>query len=86
MNNLFKIKFLELLEEDNTSGLNGVWGNSPDVGSHGGAVGNSDWYATGDSRNLFGNSDDKKTNKKKKAKKKKSSTLLPLQKRNHVGL
>jgi len=38
-----------VLKEDNTAGAGGVFGNAPSMG-HGGAVGNSDFYAPGDSR------------------------------------
>lgn len=45
-----------LLKKENctVSGVGGVFGDSPEIGGHGGDVGNSDWYATGDGRNMFG--------------------------------
>jgi hypothetical protein len=42
-------KYLEIIKEDNIAGGGGVFGDGPSFG-HGGAVGNSDFYASGDSR------------------------------------
>lgn len=52
----YQRRFFTVLEDGDgggamTSGSGGVFG---DFGGHGGDVGNSDWYATGDARNLFG--------------------------------
>ena len=58
----------EVLEENNTAGSGGVFGLSAEIGQHGGDVGNSDWYAPGDARNLFGSGEKKKKKKKKKKK------------------
>ena len=38
-----------ILKELNAAGAGGVFGNAPSMG-HGGAVGNSDFYAPGDAR------------------------------------
>ena len=38
-----------VIKELNTAGAGGVFGNAPSMG-HGGAVGNSDFYAPGDAR------------------------------------
>ena len=43
------ITFKEYVNEMNTAGSGGVFGNAPSMG-HGGAVGNSDFYAPGDTR------------------------------------
>jgi len=53
-----------LYNEDNAAGAGGVFGTAPSMG-HGGAVGNSDFYAPGDARvpSILGA---KKVGKKKK--------------------
>jgi len=74
------IEGMRLVVEDVTVG-GGVFG---DVGDNGGNVGNVDFYATGDARNLWGVSEPKKkTNSKKKSskKKKKKNAGFPLYKR-----
>ena len=90
----------EVLEENNTAGSGGVFGLSAEIGQHGGDVGNSDWYAPGDARNLFGSGEKKKKKKKKsvkgrkktktKGKKKNSprgtSTVMPMARRSGAGL
>lgn len=38
-----------VMQEDNTAGAGGVFGDAPSMG-HGGAVGNSDFYAPDDMR------------------------------------
>lgn len=38
-----------VMKEENTAGAGGVFGSAPSMG-HGGAVGNTDFYASGDSR------------------------------------
>tara|TARA_R110000822_G_scaffold1158_1_gene5177 strand:- start:4984 stop:5298 length:315 start_codon:yes stop_codon:yes gene_type:complete len=85
----------EVLEENNTAGSGGVFGLSAEIGQHGGDVGNSDWYAPGDARNLFGSGEKKKKKKKKSVKGRKktktkgkkknakrgTSTILPMTRR-----
>lgn len=44
-----KLKSKGKIEEDNMAGAGGVFGNAASMG-HGGAVGNKDFYAPGDSR------------------------------------
>jgi len=62
---------LKQIIQETITASGGVWGDTGDIGNHGGDFGNGDWYATGDARNVFGlDVDDKK--KKKKNKKKKS--------------
>jgi hypothetical protein len=71
------------------AGAGGVFGDSPEIGTHGGQVGNSDWYAPGDARNLFGNNCKCKSKSKHKGKSKckcrtctcSRATILPLTKR-----
>lgn len=72
----FKTYFIETT----VSGAGGAFGGSSDIGTHGGQVGNSDWYAPGDARNLFGAIEGKPTKKKKKTKKVKS-VIMPVQRR-----
>ena len=73
-----------LTKENMTSGGTGsVFGDSPEIGSHGGDVGNSDWYAPGDARNIIGGNiqgDNSKSKKKKKFARRMG--ILPLLKRN----
>ena len=38
-----------IMQEDNTAGAGGVFGDAPSMG-HGGEVGNTDFYAPGDMR------------------------------------
>ena len=69
-----------LNETSSAGGVGGgsVFGPSAEIGAHGGQVGNSDWYAPGDSRNLFGWGKVKKkktTKKKKKTGKKKTNSI-----------
>lgn len=61
--NFFERRFKQLLDEDMTAGAGGVFGDAPSMG-HGGAVGNTDFYAPGDMRIPKGG--------KKKARKKKN--------------
>lgn len=62
----FERHFKQLLDEDMTAGAGGVFGDAPSMG-HGGAVGNTDFYATGDMRTPKGGK--KKARKRKKNKK-----------------
>jgi hypothetical protein len=62
----FEKRFKQLLDEDMTAGAGGVFGDAPSMG-HGGAVGNTDFYAPGDMRIPKGGK--KKARKKKKNKK-----------------
>ena len=74
-----------LTKENMTSGggESSVFGDSPEIGAHGGAVGNDDWYARGDARNLFGGGTKKSKKKKKKSNVK--SGIMPLLVRN-IGI
>ncbi len=58
--------FKQFVKEDMTAGIGGVFGTAPSM-DHGGAVGNSDFYAPGDARvpTALGARKDKKTKKKK---------------------
>jgi len=69
----------ELLRKENTSITGGVFGDSPEIGAHGGQVANTDWYAPGDARNVFGAQIQGKKAKKKKGKK---MGIMPLLRRN----
>ncbi len=62
--NTFNKIYDQIIRESNMTGGEGsVWG---DLGAgHGGDFGNSDWYASGDSRNIFGVSGKKKKKHKK---------------------
>ena len=46
---LFEKAFTRKLNEDNVAGAGGVFGDADSMG-HGGAVGNTDFYAKGDNR------------------------------------
>lgn len=77
--NFFEKQFIKhLVDEDNTAGAGGVFGTgeSGDVESmsHGGAVGNTDFYNTNDTRVAKGG----KTKKKRKDIKKHDGSLVPL--------
>jgi hypothetical protein len=71
-------EYVELIREDNEAAGGGVFGDGPSFG-HGGAVGNSDFYAPGDARIPFalgyfsrqGKLRKKKRKKKRKYKKRK---------------
>ena len=69
----------ELLAKENTSITGGVFGDSPEIGAHGGDVGNTDWYARGDARNIFGSIKQGKKSKKRKGKK---MGIMPMLRRN----
>ena len=76
---LFEKLFYDKLLEDMGAGAGGVFGSAPSMG-HGGDVGNTDFYAPGDTRIPKGG---KKKQKKKKKKKHDGSieSLVPTQKR-----
>ena len=80
--NTFEEIIKQMLAKENTSVTGGVFGDSPEIGAHGGDVGNSDWYAPGDARNIFGGANSNKKSKKKKSKK---LGIMPLLRRN-MGL
>ncbi len=46
---IFEKLFIKKLEENNAAGLGGVFGDTPSMG-HGGAVGNTDFWNTSDTR------------------------------------
>ena len=78
----FKKIFQKLLKEEGMSaGDGGVFGDFG--GEHGGSVGNNDFYATGDARNLWGwgEGGSKKSKQKSKKKKGKNAILMPVQRR-----
>jgi hypothetical protein len=58
----------EVVKETTMASAGGAFGSSPEIGMHGGDVGNSDWYATGDARNIFGGMTSAKQKKTKKRK------------------
>jgi len=67
MTNIFKKYFNKhLVSEFNVASGGGAFGGNTDIGSHGGAVSNADWYAPGDARipHALG-ADSKKKSKKK---------------------
>lgn len=79
---LFEKSFYKQLEEDMISGAGGVFGDTDSMG-HGGAVGNTDFYAKGDNRWPTGGEDEKKK-KKPKGKRGKNvgvNLLMPVQRR-----
>ena len=73
-------EYVKLIREDNVAAGGGVFGDGPSFG-HGGAVGNSDFYAPGDARIPFalgyfsrqGKLRKKKRKKKRKTRKRKKS-------------
>jgi len=78
---LFEKEFYKQLEEDMISGAGGVFGDTDSMG-HGGAVGNTDFYAKDDNRWPTGGDDKKK--KKTKGKQGKNvgvNLLVPVQRR-----
>jgi hypothetical protein len=77
--NTFEEIIKQMLAKENTSVTGGVFGDSPEIGAHGGDVANSDWYAPGDARNIFGGTNSNKKSKKKKGKK---MGIMPLLRRN----
>lgn len=58
--------FKQFIAEINAAGAGGVFGNAPSMG-HGGSVGNTDFYAPGDSRipTVLGAKKTRKAKKKK---------------------
>lgn len=67
-------EYVDLIREDNVAAGGGVFGDGPSFG-HGGAVGNSDFYAPGDARIPFALgyfSRQSKLRKKKRKKKRKT--------------
>ena len=70
-------RFFTILEDGDGGGamMSGSGGVFGDFGGHGGDLGNSDWYATGDARNLFGWGGgvvQRRRKKRKKSRKRKS--------------
>lgn len=69
---LFEKYFTHLLQEDNTTATGGAWGDGASIGQP--SPHSSDFYASGDARNLFGTGQDtsnrKPVRKRKKRKKK----------------
>lgn len=78
--NFFEKRFKQLLDEDMIAGAGGVFGDAPSMG-HGGAVGNTDFYATGDMRIPTGGKKKKKKTNKKKTKDVGVNMLIPTQRR-----
>jgi len=75
---------------ENTLVGSGTFGDIGDIGEHGGSVGNDDFYARGDARNIWGDAKKPKNSKKKKKKKKtikdEKNVNFPLYKRNVIEL
>lgn len=83
--NTFEELIRKMLTKENmtSAGAGSVFGDSPEIGAHGGQVGNSDWYAPGDARNIIGGNIQADSNKKgKKKKKAKKTGIMPMLKRN----
>ena len=79
---LFEKAFYQQLKEDMTAGAGGVFGDADSMG-HGGAVGNTDFFAKGDNRWPTGGPEEKKK-KKRKDKQSKNvgvNLLMPVQRR-----
>jgi hypothetical protein len=64
-------EYVDLIREDNMAAGGGVFGDGPSFG-HGGAVGNSDFYAPGDARIPFALGYFSRQGKLRKKKKRKS--------------
>jgi len=67
--------------ETSMAGTGGVFGDSPEIGNHGGQVGNQDWYAPGDARNVWGTGGKKSTKSKKCKSCQKKTMLMPIARR-----
>jgi len=77
---LFEKAFTRKLTEDNLAGAGGVFGDAESMG-HGGAIGNTDFYAKGDNRIPTGGGkkeDDEKEDTKKDVG---VNMLMPVQRR-----
>lgn len=62
--------YIKKILENTTVGYDGVFGNEQiGIGTHGGSIGNGDWYAPGDARNVYGLNLNKKGKKKKRKQK-----------------
>jgi hypothetical protein len=74
---LFEKVFYNLLHEDMSAGAGGVFGGGSSMG-HGGAVGNSDFYAPGDARlpTILGSKKKRRKSKKKRKKTRKSKKKM----------
>ena len=85
----YKNIFKKVLEETTTVG-GGVFGTSAGIGQQGGNVGNIDFYATGDARNIWGGPPQDMLSgrylKKGKRKNKKEKSKFPLYTRQFVEL
>lgn len=68
-------EYVDLIREDNAAGGGGVFGDGPSFG-HGGAVGNSDFYAPGDSRIPFALGYFSRQGRLKKKKRKKKRKVI----------
>lgn len=69
-------KGLKKVLEETTLAAGGAFGTDTGIGTHGGAVGNSDWYAPGDARNLWGFPGKRKKNRKQKRNKSKTEAAI----------
>ena len=83
----FEKAFYKSLQEDNAAGAGGVFGDAGSMGHGGALTPAADFYASGDSRNIFGGVapvKKKKGEKKKKKQDKKNhlQPLMPMQRRN----
>lgn len=83
----FEASFYNQLEEDNTAGAGGVFGDAPSMG-HGGALTPAiDFYAQHDARRPKGGKKKEEDDDKKKKKKDGSlEILIPIQRRPKSGL
>ena len=77
---LFEKAFTRKLNEDNIAGGGGVFGDTESMG-HGGAVGNTDFYARGDNRIPKGSKNDEDDDKKDASKDVGVNMLMPVQRR-----
>lgn len=79
---LFEKAFIRKLTEDNLAGAGGVFGDAESMG-HGGAIGNTDFYATNDNRLPSEGGKKKKDEDEKSAAAKNVgiNMLLPVQRR-----
>lgn len=75
-------EYVQLIREDNVAGGGGVFGDGPSFG-HGGAVGNSDFYASGDARIPFALGYFSRQGKLKKKKRKKKRRTRRRKTRKH---
>lgn len=76
---IFEKLFNQSLQEDNSAGAGGVFGDAPSMG-HGGAIEMSDFWNPNDTRKAMGGKKKKKKNETKK-KNGEIEELVPMQRR-----